>query len=53
MADIMSTFHEMAYTMREQVVVANSMMERQPKENPGGNLGGVVVDLEYLKFAEF
>ena len=42
--------------MREQSTAAHHMMEqmeRRSKENLDGHNGGVEIDLEYLKFAEF
>ena len=54
--DFMDTMREMAHAMREQAAAATQMMGqmgRQPEVGHGGNQNGPVVDLEYLKFAEF
>ena len=54
--DIMGTYRAMAFAMREQAAATNRMMERldrQREEGHGGNLDGVEVDLEYLKFPKF
>ena len=50
------TMREMAYSMREQAVATNQMMDqlgRRPEIGHGENPNGPEVDLEYLKFAEF
>ena len=55
-ANLVGTFQEMAYAMREQVVVADQMMEqigRQLEESYEGNPNGTKVDFEYLKFTKF
>ena len=52
----MGMLREMAYAMREQVAAAHQIMDqlgRKPDVGQGGNLNGLEVDLEYLKFAEF
>ena len=52
----MGMLREMAYAMREQATAAHQMMDQlgsKPDVSQGGNLNGLEVDLEYLKFAEF
>ena len=49
----MGTFQVMAFTMGEQAATTNWMTKWLERKGEGGNLDGVEVNFEYLKFAEF
>ena len=54
--EVMGTLCEMVAAMKEKATAAHHMMERmeqRDEKNSEGHNGGVEVDLEYLKVAEF